>query len=246
MENLQEVIDFYKLDCSNLNNVNKNEIIYTTFEKNVKKFPNIEKQFNITAGFGELSFSWSWYLLVKSMPDTFTFLEIGVYKGRILSLIQLLSNMLNKNVKIYGVTPLDGDATDKYSEYEKIDYLSAIKKSYSISNIPFTNTEIIHGYSQEESIIKKTKETSPYDMVFIDGCHDYEIVIQDINNYSEMIKPYGYLILDDASLYIENPYGSFLGHPDVGKAIQQTLDKDPRFVHLYAIGHNRIWQKISI
>ena len=75
-------------------------------------------------------------------------LEIGVYKGRILALIQLISTLCNKNVQIYGVTPLDGTATDKYSEYQNCDYLSAIKKSYSISNVTFNNTTIIHGYSQ--------------------------------------------------------------------------------------------------
>ena len=237
--NLEEVIDFYKID-----NSDKNKIIYTTFENHIKNNLILETQHNITPGFGELSFSWSWNLLVKSMPQDFKFLEIGVYKGRILALIQLLSTLSNKNVKIYGVTPLDGTATDKYSEYQNCDYLSAIKKSYSISNVTFNNTTIIHGYSQEKNIIEKTKEHSLFDIIFIDGCHDYEIVVQDIKNYSEMLKVNGYLILDDASLYIDSPFGTFLGHPDVGKAIQDTLDNNPQFVHLYAIGHNRVWKKM--
>jgi len=180
------------------------------------------------------------------MPSTFTFLEIGVYKGRVLALVQLLSTMFNKHAKIYGVTPLDGDATDKYSEYQNCDYLTAIKKSYNICRTSFRNTSIIHGYSQKKDIIEKTKESAPFNMIFIDGCHDYDIVVQDIKNYSEMLVENGYLILDDASLYIDSPYGTFLGHPDVGKAIQDVIDKDQRFIHLYAIGHNRIWQKISI
>jgi len=236
---LQEVIEFYKTD-----NPNKNKIVYTTFENNVKNISILEKQHNDTPGFGELSFSWSWYLLVKSMPQDFTFLEIGVYKGRVLALIQLLATLFNKNAKIYGVTPLDGEATDKYSEYQNCDYLTAIKKSYSICNQSFENTTIIKGYSQEKHTIEKAKENLPFDMIFIDGCHDYEIVVQDIKNYSEMLKVNGYLILDDASLYITNPYGTFLGHPDVGKAIQDNIENNPQFTHLYAIGHNRVWKKM--
>jgi hypothetical protein len=236
---LEEVIEFYKTD-----NPNKNKIVYTTFENNVKNISILEKQHNDTPGFGELSFSWSWYLLVKSMPQDFTFLEIGVYKGRVLALIQLLATLFNKNAKIYGVTPLDGEATDKYSEYQNCDYLTAIKKSYSICNQSFKNTTIIKGYSQEKHTIEKAKENLPFDMIFIDGCHDYEIVIQDIKNYSEMLKVNGYLILDDASLYITNPYGTFLGHPDVGKAIQDNIENNPQFTHLYAIGHNRVWKKM--
>lgn len=236
---VQEVVEFYKLDTPD-----KNKIIYTTFEKNVKCVPILEKQHDNTPGFGELSFSWSWNILVKSMPKDFTFLEIGVYKGRVIALIQLLATLFEKNVKIYAVTPLDGEATDKYSEYQNCDYLSAIKKSYSICNQSFENTTVIKGYSQEKETLEKTKVVAPFDMIFIDGCHDYEIVVQDIKNYSEMVKVHGYLVLDDASLYINNPYGTFLGHPDVGKAIQECLDNDPRFVHLYAVGHNRIWQKM--
>jgi hypothetical protein len=237
---LEEVVDFYKTD-----NPDKNKIVYITFENNVKGISILEKQHNSTPGFGELAFSWNWNLLVKSMPQDFTFLEIGVYKGRVLALIQLLSTMFNKHVKIYGVTPLDGAATDKYSEYQNCDYLTAIKKSYSICNQSFENTTIIKGYSQEKETLEKTKSVSPFDMIFIDGCHDYNIVVQDIKNYSKMLKVNGYLVLDDASLYIESPYGTFLGHPDVGKAIQDNIDCNPSFVHLYAVGHNRVWKKIS-
>jgi hypothetical protein len=237
---LEKVVEFYKTG-----NSDRNKIIYTTFEKHVKDNLILEKQHNGTPGFGELAFSWNWNLLVKSMPKDFTFLEIGVYKGRVLALIQLLATLSYKNVKIYAVTPLDGAATDKYSEYENCDYLSAIKKSYSICNQSFNNTIIIEGFSQEKEIIQKTKYMSPYDIIFIDGCHDYNIVVQDIKNYSEMLKVNGYLVLDDASLYIESPYGTFLGHPDVGKAIQDIIDKDSNFVHLYAVGHNRVWKKIS-
>ena len=83
-----------------------------------------------------------------------------------------------------------------------------------------------------------------YDIIFIDGCHDYENVCLDINNYSEMLKPGGYLVLDDASLFLHNAFGIFLGHPDVGKAIIDNLDNNNKFIHLYAVGHNRVWRKI--
>jgi hypothetical protein len=53
------------------------------------------------------------------------------------------------------------------------------------------------------------------------------------------------IYLDDASLYIDNPYGIFLGHPDVGRAINDTLDTVNNLKHLYAVGHNRIWKKLQ-
>ena len=52
-------------------------------------------------------------------------------------------------------------------------------------------------------------------MIFIDGSHDYENVVFDILNYSKMLLTGGYLIMDDSSLYLDNSYGKFKGHPDV-------------------------------
>ena len=238
MENINEVIEFYKQDITD-----KHKTIYDYFTDKIINNFILLNQYNSTPGFGEIAFSWNWYLLVKDMPENFKFLEIGVYKGRILALIKLLSNIFNKNAEIYGVTPLN-TATDKYSTYDdKCDYLKCIKQSYSNLNLNFNTTTIIKGFSQDESIIKKTNELV-YDIIFIDGCHDYEVVCLDIKNYREMVKVNGYLVLDDASSLLENSYGAFLGHYDVGKAVQDVLEKDSRFIHLYAVGHNRVWKRI--
>jgi hypothetical protein len=59
-----------------------------------------------------------------------------------------------------------------------------------------------------------------------------------------MLKVGGYLVLDDASSLLKGAYGQFLGHADVARAIQTVLDKDDRYLHVYAVGHNRMWKKI--
>lgn len=239
LQNLNEVINFYK-------NMNKDthKQIYNIFKFNVENYNNgiLRKQFENSEGFGELPFSWNWYLLVNNMSSNFKFLEIGVYKGRILSLIQLLSKLLNKNVKIWGITPLS-NAGDKFSQYGNENYLNSIEKSFYNSNVSVENTKIIQGFSQNDDVINKAKENMSYDIIFIDGCHDYEIVCLDIINYSKMLKSGGYLVLDDASSFLSDPFGSFLGHVDVGKAIIDNLDNNPDFIHLYAVGHNRVWCK---
>ena len=240
MNNINEVAKFY----NNNKDLNKCELLYNNFKTNANNFNNsiLLNHFNNTVGFGELSFFWSWFLLVNDMPNNFKFLEIGVYKGKVLSLIQLLSNQLNKQVKIFGVTPLN-ISSDKYSSYDNVDYLQEIKKTYSISNLSFDNTTIIEGYSQDDVTISKVEEHKLYDIIFIDGCHDYEIVCLDIQNYSKMLKNGGYLVMDDCSSLLEGAYGEFLGHYDVGKAAKDMIECDNNFVHLYSVGHNRIWQK---
>ena len=136
MQELSEVIDFYKND-----NIDKNKIIYQTFEKNIKEYPALEKQHDDTPGFGELSFSWSWFLLVKSMPSTFTFLEIGVYKGRVLALIQLLSNIFNKHVNIdkliieYGTQIINNKLIHQDIYSNILLYTLIINKDFEYANI---------------------------------------------------------------------------------------------------------------
>jgi hypothetical protein len=222
----------------------KNKIIYETFEKNVRSNSLLYSSFVSSDGFGEVAFSWNWKLLVDDMPNHFNFLEIGVYKGRVLSQIGMLTKLANKTSKIYGITPLS-TVGDKYCDYVECDYLTEIKTNFLKNNGSTSNLNILNGFSQDESILNKIKNMEAFDIIFIDGSHDYEDVCNDIKNYLPYLKVGGYLVMDDASLYIDNPYGIFLGHPDVGRAIKDTLDTFNNFKHLYAVGHNRIWKKLQ-
>jgi len=238
-DNIEEVIEFYKS-----NSYDKNHVIYNEFKKNVSNMPFFNQHFNTTQGYGELPFSWNWYLILKTMNNNFNFLEIGVYKGRVLSLIALLSKLQNKQSNIVGVTPLD-NIGDKYSSYDNDNYYMAIKKAFDNLNLSMENIRIIKGLSQDEKVLKELSMMKKFDIIFIDGSHDYEIVCADIINYIPFLNDGGYLVMDDSSLYIENPSGEFKGHPDVGKAVIDVLDKDIRMNELYACGHNRVWKKTN-
>ena len=60
MDSVEEVVNFYK-DSQNLD-IHKG--IYTAFDSNAKNYNNgiLLRHFKKTFGFGELAFSWSWYL----------------------------------------------------------------------------------------------------------------------------------------------------------------------------------------
>jgi len=195
-------------------------------------------------GFYEDAFSWNWKLLVDSCPQSFRFLEIGVYKGRVLSQIGWFAERSSKQAYIVGVTPLSV-AADKFSSYEECDYAAEIRNGFYRVNSANSQYTLINGISQDENIIDSAKNSGPYDILFVDGCHDYDAVCSDINNYTQMLKPGGYLVIDDSALYLDGAHGNFLGHPDVFNAVRDTLDNNPGFVHLYAVGHNRVWKKIS-
>jgi SAM-dependent methyltransferase len=242
-DTLEEVVQFYKNPA---NAEKRHEIIYHEFESNVRvKQPKLAEAFAATEGFGELPFCWNWLLAVQAAPRTFSFLEIGVYKGRVLAMIQLLAEAMGKLPLIVGVSPLS-DTGDKYSSYEKVDYVEAIRESFRRTHgANPANTQVVKGFSQDAETVKNAAAFGPFDILFIDGCHDYDIVCKDIENYLPHLKPGGLLVMDDASLLIDRPYGLFHGHPDVARAIHDKLDGRTDIQHLYAVGHNRVWKKLG-
>ena len=217
----------------------RHEVIYKRFESNVDA--DTATAFEKADGFGELAFCWNWWLLVKEMPAEFTFLEVGVYKGRVLALIQRYAAAQNKKATIYGVTPLT-TLGDKYSNYANVDYAAAIESNFKILGATLENTAVIKGLSTDEHVKVCAAEKGPFDIIYIDGGHDYDVVCADIDAYSKMLKKNGFLVLDDASLYLEKPFGRFLGHEDVSRAIKDKIDSRNDFFHLYAVGHNRVWK----
>lgn len=221
----------------------RHQILYTEFERNAaQKIPYLLARYQATEGFGELAFLWNWHLLVAALPTAFRALEIGVYKGRVLGTIDVLAQQQGKSASVVGLTPLSS-AADKYSRYDAVDYGQAIVKSFTTLGADINHLTIIHGLSTELAAQGSAKSLAPYDLLFIDGSHDYKDVCHDILTYGKLVKSGGYLVMDDASCLLAHPYGRFLGHLDVAIAARDTLESSTEFEHLFAIGHNRVWRR---
>ncbi len=194
-------------------------------------------------GFGDRAFHWLWKLLVDAMPDPFRFLEIGVYKGQVLSLVGMLAMHARKDAYTFGITPLS-EAGDKYTTYATDDYAGIIEGLQTWSGVPLSRqARILHGSSTDDAVKALCRTLAPFDMVYIDGCHDFHAVASDLIVYGELLKPGGYLVMDDASVALRLPPGLWPGHPDVSEACRKVLGPDPRFVELCAVGHNRVWRR---
>lgn len=195
-------------------------------------------------GFGEKPFHVLWKDIVELLPDNFRFLEIGVYKGQILSLVKMLSKMTGKKASVLvGVTPLD-TSKDKFSSYEPSDFGSDIRKIFERFGLEFNSDEnLLIGSSTDQSIKNKVKEMAPFNAVYIDGCHDYECVVSDINLMKEITTAGSFVVLDDASCYKGLDSKFFSGHPDVCNAIKDHLENDNRFEEVITIGHNRLFKR---
>lgn len=160
-------------------------------------------------GFGEDSFHWMWKLICDEMPKNFSFLEVGVFRAQIVSLIKLL----RADAKVFGITPMDNSGGMWDSDYE-----ADIRRIHDEFKLP--QPTIFKGRSDSPEIIGKAI-ISDYDIVYIDGDHSFEGAYADLFNYAPLVKQGGYLVIDDACNDMKMPWGYFQGIIDVTTA---TLD----------------------
>lgn len=195
-------------------------------------------------GFGERCFHWLWRLLVGEMPLSFRFLEIGVYKGQVLSLVRLIANHTGRNAEIIGVTPLSsfsGD-TGKFSKFPECNYNLMINDLHDAFNLE--QPTIVVADSTSDFAHRVVSSMPPFDIVYVDGCHEYDYVVNDLMFYPALLKPGGYLVVDDAACDMKQPWGYFQGIEDVCKAVRTVIETDSQYEHLFACMHNRIWRRL--
>jgi len=191
-------------------------------------------------GFGENSFHSMWYLLFLEFRPK-NCLEIGVYRGQMITLWSLISKRLNYDANIAALAPFEA-ASDSDSQYlNNIDYLDDTKKNHDYFNLQ--QPEYCTEYSTTKNA-KKFIESKKWDLIFIDGNHDYEIVKSDFELSISNLSEDGFIVMDDSSLYFDfhqKKYNGFTGHPGPSKVAKEiAMDKMKLFG---AVGHNNIFCK---
>ena len=214
-------------------------------------------------GFGDRAFQYMWFLIInylKKENDAINVLEIGVFKGQIISLWDLIAKKQNINIKINAITPLNGNpviknkiisaalkiVSKKYRDdiksgnhYDDTDYKSIITKLFERFSLNFNHINLIQGFSNDPLILEKLVNEK-YDLIYIDGDHSYEGALNDIISYSNKLNTGGILVIDDASCNIPgNVY--WKGHQSVSDACE-LIDRD-KFNNIINVGHNRVYQK---
>lgn len=187
-------------------------------------------------GFGERSFLYLHKLLVDEMPETFTFLEIGVFRGAILSLYKLLADMQGKQVQRYGITPLDGTDGHWDSDYAKD--IKTIHDQFKLNK----DYKILHGLSSDVKVLTQAVHLN-LDILYIDGGHTYDVVKNDLFNYPQLVKPGGYLVIDDCCNNFSMPFGYFTGIEPVTRAVNEWEATQKDFEFILSVVHNKVYRR---
>ena len=125
------------------------------------------------------------------------YLEIGSYIGSSSSL--LLQHEYSTN--IYCVDPLNL----KPNHYNGVlNQEETLKKNLNNNNIHNNHIKIYKNFSNDKKLLTEIKDLK-IDILFIDGCHKYQSVINDFNNYKDKVNKGGFIVFDD---YLDYKYSS--------------------------------------
>ena len=197
-------------------------------------------------GFGEDAFHSMWFYLFK-LYKPINILEIGVYRGQTLTLFTVLSKLNKVDSNIFGLTPLD-DSGDSVSDYIKINYEMDIIENFHYFG--FENPKIINTRSESSEGTKFIKSRN-WDLVYVDGSHEYDDVKFDVNRVIKNLNHNGLLVIDDSSLFTDFNnvdfekfrVKAFKGHEGPSKIFNELLENNSlRFI--IGVGHNNVFVKI--
>ena len=190
-------------------------------------------------GFGENAFTAMWYVLLKEFRPR-KLLEIGIYRGQVISLWGLLARQFGLDMEIHAVSPFSAVA-DPHSHYpSSVNYYDD-----TIHNLRHFGLDLPHfhrGLSTDPEIAAMIGTTC-WDLAYIDGNHEYETAKADFAVCAAQMKTGGLIVLDDASLFTNfvPKKWSFKGHEGPSR-LARELDSS-KFEEILAVGHNRVFRR---
>ena len=190
-------------------------------------------------GFGESAFHAMWWLLLREFQPR-TCLEIGVYRGQVISLWTLVAKTLDFPCEVHGISPF-APIGDSVSTYRKdVDYLTDTLGSFNA--LELQTPTLVRTLSTDRTAVEHIASRE-WDLIYIDGSHDFDVVLADYRICRDYLKAEGLLVMDDASLgtSFRPPGFSFAGHPGPSRVASEFAMKELVFVG--AVGHNNVFRK---
>jgi hypothetical protein len=191
-------------------------------------------------GFGEDAMHVEWFLLFRELRPA-SFLEIGVYRGQVLSLATMLASLNDAPCFVQGISPFSS-AGDSVTEYlGNLDYFEDTLEHFRRFSLPIPSLLKAFSTDAEAAVLIRSRS---WDLIYIDGNHDYPVVRKDWEVCSECLRVGGVIVLDDASLdtAFRPPLFATGGHPGPSR-LAKEIDRR-QFREILQVGHNRAFQKL--
>lgn len=217
-------------------------------------------------GFGDAAFHFLWRLLTAEAVRRFPrprCLEIGVFKGQVISLWALLARECALPLELHAVTPLRGnprppatlwhkiryrlsahyrEEVDNGNFYPEEDYEAYIRALFTEFNLRWEDVILWRGCSNDPKLLARIPGTGALHLVYVDGDHTFDGTVSDIVNFAPRIAPGGWLVMDDASSDLPGT-AFWKGHPAVSRACARLPALG--FRNVINIGHNRVFERLD-
>ena len=186
-------------------------------------------------GFGEDVFATMWVSLLLEMNYAPRLMEIGVFKGQSLA----LWSAIRPDAEITGVSTFapSGDVTYNFTEEDTLFLFDRF-------NLNKDNLRLVKGDSMDADVVHSVRDG--YDLVYIDGGHEYNVCLSDLRNYAPMVRIGGYLVVDDCCNDTQVPNGWFGGIVTVTNAVRDYMqEKDVKWQFLFSLVHIKVFRRIA-
>jgi Methyltransferase domain len=215
-------------------------------------------------GFGDAAFHAMWLRLLDNAYRRFgsvRALEIGVFKGQVISLWALIAKHYRLNIQISALTPLCGQPIPRsrimsllrsrldprFRErlrngdfYPVDDYAGAISKLFKEFGLDVSLVNLHPGYSTDRNLLRCISDAT-FHIIYVDGDHTFEGALHDFTVFGPKVVKGGWLVADDAGCSLPGT-AFWKGHEAVSRAANVLPELG--FNNVLNVGHNRIYQRV--
>jgi predicted O-methyltransferase YrrM len=217
-------------------------------------------------GFGDPAFHAMWAALLAQagrQRRPLRLLEIGVFKGQVISLWALLAREFGLTVEIHALSPFAGQPAPSPGLWHKLryrldrgyreavingnfyateDYPAIVAAHFAHHRLDFSSVRVWRGFSTEPSLLTALASLQ-FDVIYVDGDHTETGARHDFTTFGPKITPGGWLVADDAGCAL--PGATFWkGHPAVSRAAEVLPSLG--FANVLNVGHNRVYQRLPL
>jgi predicted O-methyltransferase YrrM len=104
---------------------------------------------------------------------------------------------------------------------------------------------ILEGLSEDPAILERVSKLK-LDVLYIDGGHEERHITNDIEQYSNLVKPGGFMVIDDCCNSFHMPFGYFQGIQAVTVVVDKKLPPvttSDEWEFVFSVVHNRVYRR---
>jgi predicted O-methyltransferase YrrM len=216
-------------------------------------------------GFGDAAFHSMWRCLLTAAASRFgavRALEIGVFKGQVVSLWSLLARELKLDVQVSAISPLAGQPlprsalwvrfryqfdrrfrarVDNGDFYADEDYEGLVRGLFEHFGLQFDRVTLHRALSTDPALLR-TLGAERYHLIYVDGDHTFEGASHDFKHFGPKVIPGGWLVADDAGCDLPGT-AFWKGHEAVSRAVRTLPSLG--FRNVLNVGHNRVFERLA-